>query len=70
MDLGCRRIAPRRAFTVEDVRRMVEVGIIAEGERIELVEGELVVMAAKGYSHELVKLAFADRRGGAIEPGL
>ena len=36
---------------------MVDAGIIAEDERIELVEGELVVMAAKGYAHELVKLA-------------
>ena len=48
---------PRRAFTVEDIRRMVEVGVIAEDERIELVEGELVVMAAKGYAHELLKNA-------------
>jgi len=36
---------------------MVDAGIIAEDERIELVEGELVVMAAKGYAHELVKSA-------------
>src|SRR6266550_1316418 len=48
---------PRRAFTVEDIRRMVEVGVIAEDERIELVEGEFVVMAAKGYAHELLKNA-------------
>jgi hypothetical protein len=41
---------PRRAFTVEDVRRM-------EDDRIELVEGEFVVMAAKGYAHEIIKNA-------------
>jgi Uma2 family endonuclease len=48
---------PRRAFTVEDVRRMIDAGVIAEDERIELVGGELVVMAAKGYAHELIKTA-------------
>ena len=46
---------PRRAFTVEDIRRMVEAGVIAEDERIELVEGEIVVMSAKGYAHDYIK---------------
>jgi Uma2 family endonuclease len=46
---------PRRAFTVEDVRRMMEAGVIGEDERFELVEGEIVVMSAKGYAHELIK---------------
>jgi Uma2 family endonuclease len=45
----------RRPFTVHDVRRMIDTGILDEDERVELVEGELVVMAAKGYAHELVK---------------
>jgi Uma2 family endonuclease len=48
---------PRRAFTVEDIRRMVAAGVIAEDENIELVEGEVVVMSAKGYAHELIKSA-------------
>jgi Uma2 family endonuclease len=34
---------------------MIDNGIMNEDERVELVEGELVVMAAKGYTHELVK---------------
>jgi Uma2 family endonuclease len=46
----------RRSFTVHDVRRMIDNGIMEEDERVELVEGELVVMAAKGYAHELVKV--------------
>jgi Uma2 family endonuclease len=50
-------LPPRRAFTVEDVRRMVETGVILEDERIELIGGDLFVMAAKGYSHEIVKKA-------------
>ncbi|MGA2126534.1 MAG: Uma2 family endonuclease [Xanthobacteraceae bacterium] len=48
---------PRRAFTVEDVRRMIEVGVIHEDEKFELVEGEIVMMAAKGVAHERVKSA-------------
>jgi hypothetical protein len=48
---------PRRAFTVEDVRRMIEVGVIHEDERFELVDGEIVMMAAKVIAHERVKSA-------------
>jgi Uma2 family endonuclease len=47
----------RRAFSVDDVRRMVDAGVISEDERLELVEGDFVMMAAKGYAHEIVKKA-------------
>lgn len=47
----------RRAFTVAEILRMVEAGIIAEDESIELIEGELVPMSPKGNQHEVVKLA-------------
>ncbi len=50
-------LPPRRAFSVDDIRRMIEAGVLHEGENIELVEGEIVVMAAKGYSHEMVRKA-------------
>jgi Uma2 family endonuclease len=50
-------LPPRRAFNVDDIRRMIEVGVLREGENIELVEGEIVVMAAKGYAHEMVRKA-------------
>jgi Uma2 family endonuclease len=46
---------PRRAFTVKDVERMVEVGLIAEDERIELIGGEIVPMSPKGNHHEVLK---------------
>ncbi len=46
---------PRRAFTVGDIRRMMEAGVIGEDERFELIEGEIVVISAKGYAHELIK---------------
>src|SRR5215510_2699468 len=50
-------LPPRRAFSVDDIRGMIEAGVLGEDERIELVEGEIVVMAVKGYSHEIVKSA-------------
>lgn len=42
---------PRRRFTVEEFYRMAEVGILAEDERVELVEGVIVEMAAIGINH-------------------
>jgi Uma2 family endonuclease len=47
---------PRRAFTVDDVARMIETGIIGEDEKFELIEGEIVMSAAKGIAHERIKL--------------
>jgi Uma2 family endonuclease len=50
-------LPPRRAFTAEDIRRMIEAGVISEEENIELIEGEIVVNAAKSVAHENIKLA-------------
>lgn len=51
---------PRRAFTVKAVERMVEVGLIAEDERIELIGGGIVPMSPKGHHHEVLKAALLD----------
>ena len=48
---------PRRAFTVEDISRMIEAGVLHEDERFELIEGEIVMMASKGIAHERIKSA-------------
>jgi hypothetical protein len=48
---------PRRAFTVDDISRMIEAGVIAEDENFELIEGDLVVMAAKHVGHDGIKNA-------------
>ncbi|MBN9431167.1 MAG: Uma2 family endonuclease [Bosea sp.] len=48
---------PRRTFTVKEVERMSEIGLIREDERVELLGGELVPMQAKGGRHEAIKLA-------------
>jgi Uma2 family endonuclease len=47
----------RRAFTVSEVLRMQEAGIISEDENFELIEGEIVPMQAKSHIHELIKSA-------------
>jgi Uma2 family endonuclease len=46
---------PRRAFSVEDVRRMIDIGIMREDERFELIGGEIVMMTPAGFAHELLK---------------
>ena len=46
---------PRRAFTVAEIRRMIDAEIIAEDEPFELVEGDLVARFPKGNDHEIIK---------------
>ena len=45
----------RRAFTVDDISRMMEAGILGEDENFELIEGDLVMMAAKHVGHDKIK---------------
>ena len=47
------RVPTRRLFTVEEFERMGEVGILHEDDHIELIEGEIIEMAAKGDPHIL-----------------
>ncbi|MCX5578115.1 Uma2 family endonuclease [Kaistia terrae] len=46
---------PRRGFTVKEVERMSEVGLLRDGERVELIGGELIPMNPKGSRHETLK---------------
>jgi Uma2 family endonuclease len=48
---------PRRCFTVAELEQMVAAGILHEGERIELIGGEIVPMSPKGNHHEILKTA-------------
>jgi Uma2 family endonuclease len=41
----------RRAFSVDDVRRMVDAGIMDAEEPVELREGELIAMPAEKFAH-------------------
>ena len=47
---------PRRRWTVAEIEAMVRAGIIDEGERFELIGGELVAMAAKNRQHEVLRI--------------
>jgi Uma2 family endonuclease len=42
-----------RPLTVDDYHRMIETGIIPEGEHIELISGQICNMVAKGTRHTL-----------------
>ncbi len=44
----------RHRFTVEECHRMVETGLLTEGDRVEFIDGELVEMAAIGWRHASV----------------
>ena len=50
MRTGTREVT-RRRFTVHEYHRMAEAGILHEDDRIELIDGELVEMAAIGTRH-------------------
>lgn len=41
----------RRLFTTEDYHRMAEAGVFAPGDRVELIEGEVVEMSPIGIAH-------------------
>ena len=45
----------RWPWTVAEIERLVEAGIVAENERFELIGGEIVPMNPKGAFHEGVK---------------
>src|SRR3954452_6757789 len=47
----------RWAFTVAEVERMVEAGVIPADARIEVIGGEIVPMSPKGARHEAIKVA-------------
>lgn len=61
---------PRRTFTVKEVERMGEVGLIREDERVELLGGELIPMNAKGSRHETLKRALLWRWYRAAPPSV
>jgi Uma2 family endonuclease len=58
---------PRRPFTADEVFRMVDTGILAEDEPVELIGGELIVVSPQGPAHpsltahlrQLLELAYA-----------
>jgi Uma2 family endonuclease len=47
--------APRLRWTLDEFERMVQLGVLSEEDRVELIGGELVPMSPKGNRHELVR---------------
>jgi len=45
----------RRAFTVEEILRMIDAGVIGRDEKFELIEGEIVPVSPRHDPHERVK---------------
>jgi Uma2 family endonuclease len=52
---------PTRRFTADEVLRMVDAGILAEDEPLELLDGELVVVTPQGPSHAGTTTVLHDR---------
>ncbi len=42
-----------KRFTLADYHRLIKLGFLTEDDRVELIRGELVQMAAKGTSHSV-----------------
>ncbi len=47
---------PRWRWTLDEFERFIELGIFGEGDRVELIGGELVPMSPKGNRHEHLRL--------------
>ncbi len=60
----------RHLFTVDEYHRMAEVGLLREDDRLELIDGEIVVMSPIGRRHasrvDRVSNLFARRLGEAV----
>ena len=46
---------PRLRWTLAEFERLGELGVLEDGDRVELVGGELVPMSPKGRRHEVVR---------------
>src|SRR5512134_3518476 len=61
-------VLQRHRFTLEDYYRMGEVGILSHDDRVELIEGDIVDMAAIGERHagtvDSINHVFSSRLGG------
>jgi hypothetical protein len=49
--MGVPLSVPRRTLTVDEYRKISAAGVFREDDRIELIEGELVIMAPIGGKH-------------------
>ena len=72
-DILARYQVPRHRLTVRDYHRLAEAGVLGEDDRVELLEGQLVDMAAIGPRHALAvdaltELLVCSAAGRAVVP--
>ncbi|MEO1264745.1 MAG: Uma2 family endonuclease, partial [Pseudomonadota bacterium] len=46
---------PRWRWTLDEFERFIDLGIFSEGDRVELIGGEIVPMSPKGNQHEAMR---------------
>jgi Uma2 family endonuclease len=61
-------LMPRKLFTVDEYYRMAKAGILAEDDRVELIEGEIIEIAPIGPRHASVVDKLAGLLMRAISP--
>ena len=50
---------PLRRFTISEYHRMIDAGILYEGERVELIDGVIIQMAAQKNRHRIITRRFS-----------
>ncbi|MBX9924833.1 MAG: Uma2 family endonuclease [Hyphomicrobiaceae bacterium] len=60
----------RRAWTAAEYARMAECGVWADHDRIELLAGDIISMAAKGNRHEIVRTELTVHWADTRPPGI
>ncbi len=60
----------KKLFTVEEYHRMVEAGVLDEGSKVELIEGEIYPTAAMGSRHAACVRRINALLGNLMEPGM
>jgi Uma2 family endonuclease len=57
-----------RPFSADEFERMIEMGVIGEGDRCELIDGEIITMAALGSRHIACVNRLVSRLVPLVEP--
>lgn len=58
----------RRRFTADEYLRMIDAGVLRDEDRVELVEGEILIVSPQGPEHTSHKDEHADRLRRAYAP--
>jgi len=57
----------KKLFTVDEYYQMVDVGILNERDRVELIEGEIIEMSPIGHRHEVCVIRANDFLSTALK---